>query len=135
MASSSSSSTIPKKTLQSVMRSRFFVRPAFEIYGGKAGLYDLGPPLATLEQNVFYEWRKHFIEYEKMLELNCTNIVPYIVLKNSGHVDKFSDVAVKDSETNEMLRADKWIEKWVDSEVEKEEVKGLFNVFFFFYYF
>lgn len=31
-----------------LLKSRFFVSPAFEIYGGVAGLYDYGPPGTSL---------------------------------------------------------------------------------------
>jgi glycyl-tRNA synthetase len=130
-----SNTELPARTLGQVMKSRFFISPSFDIYGGwlyflyingflkgKAGLFDLGPPLATFQQNVFLEWRRHFIEYDHMLEVDCTNVVPYVVLKNSGHVDRFTDIAIKDAVTDELFRADKYIETFVEAELKKPEI-------------
>ena len=33
-----------KQQCENLIRRKFFVVPAFEIYGGAGGLYDLGPP-------------------------------------------------------------------------------------------
>ena len=41
-------------------------------------------------------WRKHFVLEENMVELDCTVIKPELVLKTSGHVDKFADWMCKD---------------------------------------
>lgn len=78
---------------------RFFVVPAFEIYGGVAGLYDLGPSTTELRNNFLSMWRQHFVVAEDMLEIMCTNIVPDKVLQASGHVARFADVMVKDTKT------------------------------------
>ena len=47
-----------------------------------------------------------------MLEVECTNLTPYCALKTSGHVDKFTDLMVKDSKTGECYRADVCICMW-----------------------
>ena len=46
---------------------------------------------------------KSFVLEEGMLEVECTNMTPEKVLKTSGHVDKFSDLMVKDSKTGDCL--------------------------------
>merc|ERR1712151_614002 len=51
-------------------------------------------------------WRKHFVLQESMLEMECTCLTPEAVLKTSGHVDRFTDLMVKDVETGECFRAD-----------------------------
>ena len=91
-----------------------FVVPAFEIHGGVKGLFDLGPPACGLKANVIDIWRKHFILEENMLEMECTNLTPLNVLRVSGHVDKFTDMMVKDPETGECFRADKILEEAID---------------------
>ena len=40
----------------------------------------------------------------------CTNLTPEPVLKTSGHVDRFTDLMVKDVETGDCYRADKILE-------------------------
>lgn len=77
-----------KTEFDSLLSRRFFFTPAFEIYGGVAGLYDYGPPGSALQANILAEWRKHFIIEEDMLELDTTIMTLSEVLKTSGHVDK-----------------------------------------------
>jgi glycyl-tRNA synthetase len=60
-------------------------------------------------------WRKHFILTESMLEMECTSLTPEIVLKTSGHVDRFTDLMVKDVPSGECFRADKLLEDAIDA--------------------
>jgi glycyl-tRNA synthetase len=64
-------------------------------------------------------WRKHFVLAENMLEMECTCLTPEVVLKTSGHVDRFTDLMVKDTETGECFRADKLLEDAIDDLLEK----------------
>lgn len=63
------------------MKRRFFYGLAFDIYGGVAGLYDLGPMGCALQGNILQEWRQHFILEEQMLEISATMLTPEPVLK------------------------------------------------------
>ncbi|KAF9450846.1 glycine-tRNA ligase [Macrolepiota fuliginosa MF-IS2] len=95
-----------KVRLDALLNRRFFYAPAFEIYGGIAGLYDYGPPGSALQANIIAEWRKHFIVEEGMLELDTTIMTPAPVFETSGHVARFADWMVKDTKTGDVLRAD-----------------------------
>lgn len=64
-------------------------------------------------------WRKHFVLTENMLEMECTCLTPEVVLKTSGHVDRFTDLMVKDTETGDCLRADHLLEDAIDDLIEK----------------
>jgi glycyl-tRNA synthetase len=64
-------------------------------------------------------WRKHFVLAENMLEMECTCLTPEAVLATSGHVDRFTDLMVKDTETGECFRADKLLEDVIDELLEK----------------
>ena len=64
-------------------------------------------------------WRKHFVLAENMLEMECTCLTPEVVLKTSGHVDRFTDLMVKDLQTGECFRADKLLEDAIDALLEK----------------
>ena len=110
-----------REKLDNVLVRRFFVIPAFEIYGGTAGLYDYGPPGCALKQNIEQYWREHFILEDNMLELGCTNLTPFKVLEASGHVDKFSDFMVKDEKKGAFYRADKVIQEFIEKRLEKDE--------------
>jgi glycyl-tRNA synthetase len=59
-------------------------------------------------------WRKHFVLNEGMLEMECTCLTPAVVLATSGHVERFTDLMVKDVQTAECFRADKLLEDIID---------------------
>lgn len=80
------------------------------MYGGVAGLYDLGPNGAQLRQNLMTMWRHHFVVVDDLQEVQCTCLVPEQVLVASGHVGKFADLMVRDTVTGECYRADKLAE-------------------------
>jgi glycyl-tRNA synthetase len=109
--------------VENVMKRRFFVVPAFEIYNGIAGLYDYGPTGCALKNHIEQYWREHFILEENLLEISGTCLTPEIVLKTSGHVDKFTDFAVKDVKNGQCFRADKLIKEWIEKEKKKKKVK------------
>jgi hypothetical protein len=46
------------------------------------------------QENLLALWRQHFILEDNMLQIECTTLTPYPVLKASGHVDKFEDLMV-----------------------------------------
>jgi glycyl-tRNA synthetase len=75
--------------LENVIRRRFFVIPAFEIYNnGVAGLYDYGPTGCALKNNIEAYWREHFILEDNMLEICGTCLTPEVVLKTSVNINK-----------------------------------------------
>lgn len=106
-----------------LLKSRFFFAPAFEIYGGVAGLYDYGPPGCSVKNNLIALWRQHFVVEEGMLELEATCLTPEVVLKASGHVDKFSDLLVKDVETGDCYRADHLLKDRINEILDDKETK------------
>lgn len=71
----------PRDKLARVLTQRFFYIPSFEIYGGVAGLYDLGPPATAVKANLLNIWRQHFVLQENMLEVDCTSVTPHQVFK------------------------------------------------------
>ena len=62
-----------------------------------AGFYDYGPPGCAIKQAVTQTWRNHFVLEEGMLEVECPAVTPEIVLKASGHVERFTDFMVTDA--------------------------------------
>lgn len=112
-----------RKDVEDLLKWKFFVAPSFEIYGGVAGLFDFGPLGCALKNNVEDLWRKHFVLEEDMLEVNCTCLTPYNVLKTSGHVDKFEDFMVKDVKNGVCYRADKLLEEHVEKVLKKKQGK------------
>ncbi|ORX97956.1 glycyl-tRNA synthetase-like protein [Clohesyomyces aquaticus] len=114
-----------RASLESLMRRRMFYTPAFDIYGGVSGLYDYGPPGCALTNNIVDIWRKHFVLKENMLEVDCTMLTPYEVLKTSGHVDKFADWMCKDPKSGEIFRADHLVEEVLEARLKGDkEARG-----------
>ena len=108
--------------LENVMKRRFFVVPSFDIYNGVAGLFDYGPTGCALKNNIEAYWRDHFILEDNLLEIAATCLTPEVVLKTSGHVDKFTDFAVKDVKTGQCFRGDKLIQEWIEKEKKKKNI-------------
>ncbi|PIA54277.1 hypothetical protein AQUCO_00900670v1 [Aquilegia coerulea] len=102
------------------LERRFFYKPSFSIYGGVAGLYDYGPPGSAVKSNVLAFWRQHFVLKENMLEVDCPCVTPEVVLKASGHVDKFTDLMVKDEKTGMCYRADHLLKDFCKEKLEKD---------------
>ncbi|KAI8898369.1 hypothetical protein BC833DRAFT_590108 [Globomyces pollinis-pini] len=114
-----------RQALESLLTKRFFVAPSFEIYGGIAGFFDYGPPGCALQTNILTLWRQHFVLEENMLEVDCTNLTPEIVLKTSGHVDKFSDEMVKDTKTGDIFRADHLVKAVLTARLDADRILRL----------
>ncbi|TFK23301.1 glycine-tRNA ligase [Coprinopsis marcescibilis] len=117
--------TFDKSRLDALLNRRFFYAPAFEIYGGVAGLYDYGPAGSTLQANIIAEWRKHFIIEDGMLELDTTIMTPSAVFETSGHVARFADWMVKDVKTGDVLRADHLVKSVLEARLAGDkEARG-----------
>ncbi|CAM0904830.1 unnamed protein product [Alopecurus aequalis] len=102
------------------LERRLFYVPSFKIYGGVAGLYDYGPPGCAVKANVLAFWRQHFVLEEGMLEVDCPCVTPEVVLKASGHVDKFTDLMVKDEKAGSCYRADHLLKDFCKDKLEKD---------------
>ncbi len=81
-------------------------------------MYDYGPIGCTLKENFLAVWRRHFVLEEDMLEIATVCMTPEPVLKASGHVDRFTDLMVKDEKTADCFRADKLLEAHIDKLLE-----------------
>ncbi|GJW74621.1 glycine--tRNA ligase, mitochondrial 1-like protein, partial [Tanacetum coccineum] len=62
----------------------------------------------------------HFVLEEDMLEVDCPCVTPEVVLKASGHVDKFTDLMVKDEKTGTCYRADHLLKDYCKDTLEKD---------------
>lgn len=109
---------VDRAKFENLMKRRFFYGASFALYGGVAGLYDLGPAGCALKANMINTWRNHFVVEENMLEVECTMLTPESVLRASGHVERFTDVMVKDVKTGECYRADHLLEDYLEKAIE-----------------
>lgn len=78
-----------------------------------------------MQANIIDLWRKHFIIEEGMLELDTTIMTPSAVFETSGHVARFADWMVKDSETGDVLRADHLVKNVLEARLAGDrEARG-----------
>ena len=94
-------------------KRRGFFWPSYEIYGGVAGFYDLGPLGARLRRKIEQLWREYFIHRHQdiIVEIETPIIGPEIVYKASGHVEHFTDPIVECLKCGRKFRADHLIEE------------------------
>ena len=71
-----SEAPLDRVSFEACLKKRFFYGPAFELYGGVAGLFDYGPIGCMLKNNIISTWRKHFVVNEDMLEIEATMMTP-----------------------------------------------------------
>lgn len=55
-----------------------------------------------------------------MLEVDCPCVTPEAVLKASGHVEKFTDLMVKDEKMGTCYRADHLLKDFGNEKLEKD---------------
>lgn len=98
----------------SLAKSRGFVYPGSEIYGGLANTWDYGPLGVELKNNVKKAWWKKFVQENPYnVGVDCAILMNPEVWKASGHVGGFSDPLMDCKECHERFRADKIIEDYM----------------------
>lgn len=108
-------------------KRRGFFWSSYEIYGGVAGLYDLGPLGTLLKANIVNLWREYFVlrHQDLVVEIETPIITPEIVLKASGHLDHFTDPITECVRCGRKYRADHLIEEFVKVKVEGLKIEEL----------
>jgi glycyl-tRNA synthetase len=87
--------------------------PSYEIYGGVAGLYDLGPIGLRIKDKIVRLWRKFFVENndDMVVEIETPLVTLSRVLEASGHVENFTDPIVECKKCGRVFRADHLVEE------------------------
>ena len=94
-------------------KSRGYVYPGSEIYGGLANTWDYGPLGVELKNNIKKAWMKKFVQESKYnVGLDSAILMNPEVWVASGHVGGFSDPLIDCKECKTRHRADKLIEEW-----------------------
>ena len=92
-------------------KSRGFIYPGSEIYGGLANTWDYGNLGVELKNNVKKAWWKKFVEGSKLnVGVDCAILMNPQTWVASGHLAGFSDPLMDCKECKERFRADKLIE-------------------------
>ena len=105
-----------EKTMDKIValaKSRGFVYPGSEIYGGLANTWDYGPLGVELKNNVKRAWWQKFImENPYNVGVDCAILMNPQTWVASGHLGGFSDPLMDCRECHERFRADKVIEDY-----------------------
>ena len=102
----------------SLAKSKGYFWPSFEIYGGVSGFYTYGPLGTKLQKDIQELWRRYFVKPFGFFEIDSPDVMPYPVLKASGHVDNFKDPMAECRSCGAKFRADHLLK---DSGIEVSE--------------
>ena len=107
-----------EKTMDKIValaKSRGFVYPGSEIYGGLANTWDYGNLGVELKNNVKKAWWKKFVQENPYnVGVDCAILMNPQTWVASGHLGGFSDPLMDCKECHERFRADKLIEDYCE---------------------
>ncbi|MDD2968963.1 MAG: glycine--tRNA ligase [Lachnospiraceae bacterium] len=105
-----------EKTMEKIValaKSRGFVYPGSDIYGGLANTWDYGNLGVELKNNVKKAWWQKFImENQYNVGVDCAILMNPQTWVASGHLGGFADPLMDCKECHERFRADKLIEDY-----------------------
>ena len=106
-------------------KSRGYIYPGSEIYGGLSNSWDYGPLGVEFKNNVKRAWMKKFIQENKYnVGLDAAILMNPETWVASGHVGGFSDPLIDCKSCKTRHRADKLIEDWLKENKKEEVVDG-----------
>ena len=107
-----------EKTMEKIValaKSRGFVHPGSEIYGGLANTWDFGILGVELKNNIKKAWWQKFVmESPTNVGVDCAILMNPQTWVASGHLGGFSDPLMDCRECHERFRADKIIEDYAN---------------------
>ena len=104
-------------------KSRGFVYPGSEIYGGLANTWDYGNLGVELKNNVKKAWWQKFVQESPYnVGVDCAILMNPQTWVASGHLSSFSDPLMDCKSCHERFRADKLIEQYIED--TGEEIHG-----------
>ncbi|MDD4263962.1 MAG: glycine--tRNA ligase [Firmicutes bacterium] len=117
--------TLSMERLTNLCKTRGFIFPGSEIYGGLANTWDYGPLGVELKNNIKKAWWKKFVQESPYnVGLDAAILMNPKTWVASGHVGGFSDPLIDCRKCKERFRADKLIEDFVRSKGEEIQVDG-----------
>ncbi len=122
------STEITMADLVSLAKTRGFIYPGSEIYGGLANTWDYGPLGIELKNNIKKAWWKKFVqECPYNVGLDAAILMNPQVWIASGHVGGFNDPLMDCKECKARFRADKIIEDFAKEQEQEIIVDGWGN--------
>ena len=106
-------------------KSRGYIYPGSEIYGGLSNTWDYGPLGVEFKNNVKKAWMKKFVQESKYnVGLDAAILMNPETWVASGHIGGFSDPLIDCKECKTRHRADKLIEDWLHENGKEQVVDG-----------
>ena len=113
-------------TIVNLAKTRGFVFPGSEIYGGLANTWDYGPLGVELKNNIKQAWWKKFIQESPYnVGLDAAILMNPKTWEASGHLGNFNDPMIDCKECKSRHRADKIIEDVMQKEDDTFVADGL----------
>jgi len=113
-------------TIVNLAKTRGFVFPGSEIYGGLANTWDYGPLGIALKNNVKAAWWKKFIQESPYnVGIDAAILMNPKTWKASGHLGNFNDPMIDCKNCKSRHRADKLIEDVMQKEDDTFVADGL----------
>ncbi|WEG37037.1 glycine--tRNA ligase [Amygdalobacter nucleatus] len=107
--------------LVALCKTRGFVFPGSDIYGGLANAWDYGPLGVLLKNNLKAAWWKRFnLENEYNVGLDAAILMNPTVWQASGHVGNFNDPLIDCKTCKSRYRADNLVEDFVKANAEAQ---------------
>lgn len=101
--------------ISSLAKSRGFVYPGSEIYGGLANTWDYGNLGVELKNNIKRAWWQKFVQESPYnVGVDCAILMNPQTWFASGHLGCFADPLMDCKACHERFRADKLIEEYMD---------------------
>lgn len=110
-------SNLTMDKLVALCKSRGFIYPGSEIYGGLANAWDYGPLGVEFKNNIKRAWWQKFVQESKYnVGLDAGILMNREVWVASGHVGGFNDPLMDCKACKARFRADKLIEDFTHGE-------------------
>ena len=115
--------------ITALAKSRGFVYPGSEIYGGLANTWDYGPIGVELKNNVKKAWWRKFVQESKYnVGLDAAILMNPKAWVASGHVGGFADPLIDCKSCKARFRADKLVEDYLTTnDIKDIKVDGWAN--------
>jgi glycyl-tRNA synthetase len=106
-------SELNMETIASFCKTRGFVYPSSEIYGGLGGVYDYGHYGILLKNNIRDAWWKHMVQLrDDVVGLDSAIFMHPRTWEASGHIDSFDDPQIDCRKCKARMRADHVLEEF-----------------------
>ena len=105
------------ETFNSLLKRRGFIwGPSPEIYGGLAGFYSYGPAGMEIKNKILSLFRRELRAFG-FGEVECPTIMPEVVWRASGHLERFIDPVLRCKKCNILIRADKFLQEMLPDQM------------------